>query len=247
MVDVRCYLDESSVNRGAASPVAVVAGLLLQQPDFFWIDVAWKRVIDQHLPGKSFIHMKDFGRDGDLADLSTEKRRDLFRGLTRVILRHKLISIAGKLTHSDFEHHFSFLSRSENRSIHGMCFLLTAVVMTKWADVHGYPYGIPFLLDEGCPDSKDIDATHDFMVSKFTEEYPNHHFGSLAWGDDEKIVALQAADVVAWSTRRRAANDPFTNGFEPLLDLFDGPHEEHNFEGEWMAEVASKLRSTLGR
>jgi hypothetical protein len=190
--------------------------------------------------------MKDFGAHGELAHLSPQARNDLFRDLVRVILRHKFISIAGKLTHAQFEAHFSFLSEKENQTIHGACFLVTAVAMTKWADMNGCKYEIPFLLDDGCPDRKDVDKAHDFMVNHFQKTYPSH-FGPLEWGDDEKIVALQAADVIAWATRRRSANEIFANGFEPLMDLFDGHHLEHEYEDAWMAEVATAMRVKLGR
>jgi hypothetical protein len=243
---VTCYLDESAVNRHGHSPVAVVAGLLLNRENFFWIDGAWKNMISKHLPGRSFIHMKDFGKDGELAHLTAQARSDLFRDLVRVILRHKFVSLAGKLTHAQFESHFSFLSKKENQTIHGVCFLVTAVAMSKFADMHGCKYDIPFLLDDGCPDRKDIDRIHDFMVSNFQKSY-HSHFGPLAWGDDEKVVPLQAADVIAWATRRRAANDSFSNGFEPLIDLFDEHHLEHEFEDPWMADIAASARAKLGR
>ena len=244
---VTCYLDESAVNRGSSSPVAVVAGLLLDHEHLLWMDLAWSKAIEKHLPGRLFIHMKDFGCDGELSDLDPDVRSALFKDLVKIIRGHKFVSIEATLSHAQYQAHFSFLNKKENRSIHGVCFMATAVYIRKWSVAHGCAYDIPYMLDDGCPDRKDIDETHAYMVNEFSKRYDDLSFGALAWGDDEKIPALQAADVIAWTVRRKKSGDRFLAGFEPLEELFDEHHLEQHFEETWMEEIASSLKAKLGR
>ena len=128
---------------------------------------------------------------------------------------NKDFSVGSSLTPEQYRNQFSFLRKKrrggrvedEGLSIHTACFLQAAVCQAKWAEGQGYSYDIPFMSDEGCPDRKDIETAHDFLVRLFPDYLPPFptHAGELTWGDDKKVPALQAADVVAWAVRRKAA------------------------------------------
>src|SRR5438128_439887 len=52
------------------------------------------------------------------------------------------------------------------------------------------------------------------------------HVGSLEFLNDSDVPALQAADVIAWSTRRRKADKPLVGIHDPLSRLFDDCHAD---------------------
>jgi len=66
--------------------------------------------------------------------------------------------------------------------------------------------------------------------------------GGLTFATDEKIRALQAADLISWSVRRKITAD-FNHGFETLVDVFTEPHIQQPFQPEWMEEIGSNIRA----
>jgi hypothetical protein len=54
--------------------------------------------------------------------------------------------------------------------------------------------------------------------------------GGMAEDDDERVPALQAADVISWAARKRQTEGPLTGLFTPLEALFNA---ESIHEPEW--------------
>ena len=111
---------------------------------------------------------------------------------------------------------------------------------SKYARDAGYQHNIPFLMDSGNEHRHFLQDAHSYLAEKFQKIQPLN-VGSLAFDTDDNIRALQAADMIAWSARRRLAGQ-FKHGFEPLLGIFDGKHIEQPLEEDWMAEVAEAIR-----
>ena len=105
----------------------------------------------------------------------------------------------------------------------------------KQANHDGYTNDIPFLLDCNHQYRKEIEVCHDFLMNK--SQFPVH-VGRLEFDTDEKNTALQAADVVAWAVQRQARGLPFNIGFEPIETVLDEIHLKHNFDEDWMVDVA---------
>jgi hypothetical protein len=101
------------------------------------------------------------------------------------------------------------------------------------------------MFDQGCPDRPDVDAAHGYVIN-FQSPAPLR-IGTIAWADDKKFPALQAADTIAWAVRRRAAGMMFKNGYEPLEQIFDGLHKEADFNESLLAQVGAGLRVKLKR
>jgi hypothetical protein len=224
---------------GNASPVAVVAGLTLQQDRFTWLDLDWQQAIAKHAFGKPYVHMKDFAPHGELRDLPESKRIALFSDLSKIIREYKTYSIEATLSTDNYKKHLASLApiSASMPSIYSACFTLMAIFQGKQAEQDKYKEDIPFVLDDGCAYEQDVVIAHKFLVNEF-QPRRNAHVGDLAFGDDTKIRALQAADVIAWVVRRKRAGLAFRNGFEPLENVLDGQHLAQNFEEDWMKEIA---------
>lgn len=244
------YWDESAVDGG--SPVSVVGGILLNHKGYSSLELEWSRVIARYPSlGQRYVHMKDFGQNEKLSAYPLDEKRRLLGELVRVINDCKAASIGSTLSPSQYKSSFaSFLSGDDEKlSIHGMCFLQAMVIQGGIAHNHNYQHEIPFMLDEGCPDRSDIDEAHKFIRTKFQPSSPScpTYAGGLTWEDDKKFPQLQAADLIAWSVRRRSAGFKFSGGTEPLADIFDSAHIERNFEQAWIDEIATNLRRELKR
>ena len=236
---ISCYFDESGTD---VSPVAVLGGLVLQGDGFLWLDGAWEKTLVKHSIQPP-LHMKEFGRGGRLRYLSTEKRRALFSDLVWIINDNKNVSIGAMLTTEQYKKHFLPLISAKQMSVYGLTFLLAAMLMGKQMEHEGYAYPIPYILDTGNPYKKQVEEAHAFIVEVFQKTYPMN-MGSLTFETDDNLRALQAADVVAWSVRRKFAAR-FGRGFEPLEGIFSEHHIDQPLEESWLEEIADSLRARM--
>lgn len=232
-----CYLDESGTDENSST--AVLGGLLLEPDRFYYLDSEWFKALSKHHI-ESPLHMREFVPHGRFGHTGHADRRRLFSDLVALINEHKNRSVSATLTAAHYRKHFSPLFGDKDVSIYGMCFLLLATLQAKYCN-DKYKYEIPFILDDGNRYRHHVLEMHKFIVESFQ---PTHfmNVGSLTFRTDEKLGVLQAADVIAWSARRRIAGK-FNNGFEPLVELFDDRHIEQPFEEDWMAEVATGIRN----
>jgi hypothetical protein len=236
------YYDESAVD--GSGPASAIGGLILDGGQYHWLRTEWDRTLERrHFP-KKFIHMKDFGLNGDLRDYPADLKRVLFTDLAWVINDNKNVSVGSTLSPAEYRNTFAFLPKNQNISIHGTCFLQAAAVQGLWALKQGHKDDIPFMLDDGCPDRAGIDRAHDF----FRNDFPGlvgietTLAGAIAWEDDTKIAALQAADVIAWVVRRDAAGMEFTHGTDPLRAVIENRHLKARFNRDWFPDPESQLR-----
>jgi hypothetical protein len=245
------YYDESAID--GSGPVSVVGGLGLLHPNYTWLGIEWKECLAKNEIKQGYLHMKDFGEHGSLHDYPTAKRHKLFAGLTKIINEHKQFSIGSTLSPDGYRNNFSFMSKkgpvgSRRLSIHSLCFLHAAVAQAYWAEAARYESDIPFMLDEGCPDRTDVDIAHKYLREEFPADGPPFltRAGGLTWEDDKKFPSLQAADVISWTVRRKAANKEFDFGYEPLIEILDEFHYPADFDEGAMKKIAMRVRTKFG-
>jgi hypothetical protein len=179
--------------------------------------------------------MKDFGLHGSLAALSETDRGGIFGDAVPIINEHKLYSIAATISYAKY---ISEINPSIRKamSVYGFCFLLAAYSNHLLAVSNKYTKNIGFILDSGNPYAEHVRGSHAAL--KEWQRTDPLNVGSLTFDDDEEISALQAADLVAWSVRRRATSSPFGKGFEPLLGIFNEAHHENAYEGALLEALA---------
>ena len=229
---ITCYLDESGTD--SDSPTAVVGGLLLDEPAFFWLDVEWSRILARHsiVPP---LHMREFSRGKRLSYARRSDRRLLFTDLVQAVNDNKLFSIAATLTTKQYRSVFGGVSKL---SMYGACFTQVADMSDIAAAKAGYRSPISYVLDEGNSYSSQILDAYAVLKNQ-SVDIAEPHFES-----DHLVSALQAADMVSWSVRRRLVG-AFKDGFEPLSTLFDDYHWDLPYKEEWMQRVAADLRRSL--
>jgi len=232
---VTCYLDESGTDD--PSPTAVVGGLLLNKSGFVAFDEEWASMLSSHsIP--SPLHIKDFRRpDGRLADVSNEARKALFAEAVTIVNRYKRYSLAATITSELYRKYFDKEIRTQSLSIYGACFVLCAIMNHRLAEQNKYDARIPFLMDAGNQYAEHVRVAHATMQ---TDEWKHMNVGSLTFENDRACNALQAADVIAWASRQSVIG-PFSNGYEPLANLFNEAHVQEPFSESEMAGLAARL------
>ena len=237
MVGMTCYLDESGTDND--STVAVVGGLVMDMKQYFWLDVAWRKVLAKHnIPWP--LHMKEFGQHGKFKHVTSEERRALFYDIASALNDNKTYSIASTLSSAEYHRHFDGITKL---SMYGASFMRLAMMNGIQSKLMNYPYPMAYLLDCGNRFRSQAEDAHTFMKSKDGfKKVLGLNLGTIGFDSDDEISALQAADVVSWSVRRKLASE-LKSGFEPLAELFEGGyHLEIEYKEETMKMIADVVR-----
>jgi hypothetical protein len=230
-----CYLDESGTDSN--SQIAVLGGLILNMSQFFWLDVEWRKHLDFHrIPWP--LHMKEFGEHGKLKHITASGRSTLFADLVRTINDNKSMSVASTLNTEQYRRVFDGVNKL---SMYGASFMQLAILNGIGAEQGGFKGRIAYVLDTGNHLRPEVAVAHS--VANEGERPLNA--GMVTFDSDDNVCALQAADVISWSVRRRMASK-LKSGFEPLADLFDEKHIELEYKDNWMADVADMHRIKRG-
>jgi hypothetical protein len=215
MLAVTCYLDESATDGGTQT--AVVGGLLLTANDYVGLNHHWNVMLDD-LGLRPALHMKDFGKHGRFASLSAVERNRIFGRATQIIADHRIYSLSATLEHGDYLAAFSNETR-DTHSVYELCFIIAAIANGKIARQNHFEEPIAFVVDAGNARADQVLLAHREMQSISKQHGLPSNLGSLTFGDDEIITALQAADVVCWGARRKATHTPFLPGMGSIEEL----------------------------
>jgi hypothetical protein len=196
MIAVR--LDESGTHDD--SPVCVVAGYLADSGGIERLESEWKDALLKH--NHKRIHMREleYGRTNKLP---AEKKIALYKSLIEVLRRHAFAGLGGYVLRSDYDKYVVKSEYARYYSPYSLCLMLCAHAAQVWANTHGRSSEpISFVLDSGSGYGRDADLMFRLMMS--SEWKTRYNFEPLIWGDDNKFVSLQAADMIAFEARKHA-------------------------------------------
>lgn len=224
-IAVSFYADDSGSHDG--STVAVVGGPLFAKKAFFGFPYEWDRCIRSHQVTPP-IHMKDFSRPyGRLAGLSDEARQALFSDLVSLINQEKTYSLTASVDGPVFEKAFPSVDYRRLLRPDAFAFLYCLIqnhAMSALKDHRLSP--IAYIVADSDVNGQMIEMHSAWRTIEDQEFKPIT--GSITIDRPTRIAALQAADLVVWSSRRDLLGQPFDSGFEPLRRLLraDGkrPH-----------------------
>jgi hypothetical protein len=242
---LRLYLDESG-GSDPGTPHATLGGMLMDRRAFLPFEEAWDQMLERH-DIRDGIHMKGLGKHGKLGGLSVCCRRELFEEACYLITRHRALTLVGSLTNQEYEANIPDLAR-ESFSVYGMLFNLVVMMNHRSAMVNNYGDQIPIIMDAGNPHKGHVIDAHAFMLKQWQSLVGDLHLGSLTFDDDKVLNVLQAADMIAWGTRRKASQLSFMPGLEPLQKLLDADDPHHMsvpFNSEWLRELGNKLAELI--
>ena len=238
---LRLYMDESG-GSDPGTPHATVGGMLIFRNAFLPFEDDWDRMLVNHgIPDG--IHMKELGQHGKLGALSECCRRELFEEACYLIKKYRAVTLVASLSNQEYEANIPELVR-KSFSVYGMLFNLTVMMNHKLAEANNYEDPIPIIMDTGNPHKGHVINAHEFMLRRWQRIIGNLHLGSLTFVDDKVLNILQAADIIAWGTRRRASRLRFMPGLEPVEKLLvsDEPHHtEIPWKPEWLREFGANL------
>lgn len=227
----KSYLDDSGTEE--LSPSTVIGGpvlTLFQLPEF---NKSWKEMLRyHHIPPP--LHMVDFVRPyGKHIGMHREMKIALFNAVAKTINEHKSYSISVSVPQVDFRERLSPEVCKTVIGPYALAFFSTVVANRRLPEIlasrpgplAGYiknvGWRVKFVIDRGSAHSDQLVAAHDALRKWEQATKDNHFTGTMAFDNDEHVLPLQAADVIAWSARRRETQGPLENEFEPLNAVLD--------------------------
>ena len=216
VLGLTAYLDDSGSDDG--SKLVSIGGPLMTRIQFKEFSRRWDKMLVKHRVD-SPLHMRDFIRQGKYAGRFPEMKRTLFWDVDELLTEFKLDSLSVTLEHKDFN---SELSEDVRRSLIGpyaFAFFVAVAAHQSLSDSKRFGQRrTAYLVDSGFGYSWQLEAAHALLVNLEKQRGGFRFTGSLAFGSDDLIPALQAADVIAWAARNKQLLGALPEGFEPLED-----------------------------
>ena len=216
---VTCYSDDSASHE--ESEWVVVGGVVMNKPNFIHFNSQWEILLKEFR--LDFLHMTDFIRPyGRYSAMHREMKIALFTSVTKHINDHKTYSISVAVLQKEFK---ALLSMEVYRKLMGpyaLAFLIVIMANCELATITKYGDRIAYLVDKGSSHHHEqLNGAHSLII-----EWEKHmgrisKTGAIAFDYDDRVSALQAADVVAWTFHRKQELLEFGDEFSPLLKLFE--------------------------
>jgi hypothetical protein len=219
------YLDDSGSDD--LSPLTTIGGPVMSRVAFCEFNGQWGPLLKRHRISWP-VKMTDFVRPhGRYAGMYPELKMAFLREASKLINEHKLYSIAVEVAGPEFDAQLSEGVRKNLIGPYALAFfsaVLAANSLVSQSRLFANEI-ISFLVDSGFSHSGQLVLIHAAILEVARRKHEARFVGAMGFDTDERVSALQAADMVAWSGRRKALN-ALCDEFEPLNDLVD-PEQRH--------------------
>jgi len=234
---VVAFMDESATD-AKDNDAAVLAGIVINRKALPAFNTAWNAALAKH-KFRSPLHMIELGPKGPNPHVVGDEAAALLAGAVAVINEHRIFTFGASWDNRKHEGHFSQEVRERYFSVYGFTFLMAVEINRGMAVRHNYGGVVDYVLDDGNRYKRQISAMHDsiHMLPQLSE----HPVGSLSFGTDTQLPGLQAADVVAWATRRRKAGKPLGGIHRSLTSLFDQSYADSPAPGDRVKLLAERF------
>jgi hypothetical protein len=217
-VTLICYVDDSGTEE--QSELVMTAGCLLNRESFLRFHSRWERMLNKYRLNS--LHMTDFVRpQGAHVGMYSEFKVALFSEAVKIINSRKTYSISVSVKNADFKKAISVEFYRKVLAPYAAAFVALCLLNAKNANAYDYPERIAYVVDEGSPFAEQLRVAH--LIVRAYEKGCGLavRTGSLTFADDAMVSALQAADLVAWSARRKFSGTGLINEFSPLNAVFE--------------------------
>jgi hypothetical protein len=238
------YLDDSGSDD--LSPITAIGGLVMSKDAFTDFSASWSKMLRSYRVEQP-LHMKEFLGNGLYAGMYPEIKVALFTEVTDLIMAHRLYSMSVAVPQIDFQELLSAEVRKKLIGPYAMAFFCV-VMTTHDISSRSVVYArenVAYLLDSGFPFSDQLIQAHFAIVDRYRKKGESCFVGAMAFEKDDRVPALQAADAIAWSARKRAIDGNLPAQFAPLEQLFVDFHAEIKLDSSAIRMMATPINNWL--
>ena len=244
------YFDDSGSD--TASAITVIGGPVMSRQACLEFQSEWSQMLDLY-DILHPLHMKDFPQGGKHARLPKGIKSEMFGKAARIINGFKLFSISIGVPQPEFNATLPEKVRKRLIGPYALAFFCAVLANRSICDQSAL-YGeqaISYLVDDGSVGKGQLMKAHTEIVKLETSTGGVRNTGSIDFDVDDQVSALQAADVVAWASRRKAVYGQLRGDFVPLEEVLSGPpngsHVHIPIPLEGIEQVATPIMNWIDR
>lgn len=164
--------------------------------------------------------MTDFVRPyGKFIGMHKEIKVALFNEIANVINARKYMSVSAALRHRIFKDSVPLNVYRGALSGYAAAFIAMVNMNIHIAHEANYPERINYVVDSGNPFAEQLRLAHLMAMAQENQNRGGFKTGALLFDSDDNVTALQAADVIAWTARRKHSGSGLTGEFLPLEEI----------------------------
>lgn len=224
VLGLRFYLDDSGSDDG--SPLVTCGGVALSRIKFKELSKRWVGLYKRNqFSGYTLeppLHMTDFTMRGKYAAMPVEFKRALFRDVVKIVNELKLYSLSVAIPQAPFQQQLSKDVRDVLIGPYAFAFFTVVLGHQHFSErLENGPITSSYLVDTGFGHYDQLVTAHRLIVDFEKALGSFRHTGALAEDSDDRVPALQVADVVSWASRKVLVEGQLPEGFEPLNEILD--------------------------
>lgn len=208
---------------------------------------AWDAELHAH-PSIEYLHMVEAQNLRDQFDGWPEVDRDKkVLDLATVIRDHEPWSIQCSVSRNDYTRIVRPVAPRGLGNPYFSCFYGIVISLARFHHEQGIATPVDFVFDEQGGLGTEAVMFYEYIKSLQIPEVEALLGSTPVFRDDEKVLPLQAADVLAWHIRREHAGE-VPAGYLPSFDLLraDGRHVVVDINSDVLETMASRMRDVPG-
>ena len=219
MTFLTSYYDDSGSDD--LSPVTAIGGPVMLKEACIAFNTVWLKLLEQY---RVFgpLHMTDFVRPyGKHIGMHFELKLALFSEIARLINEHKVYSVSVGIPQPDFRAAMPEEVRKELIGPYALAFFCAVMINQGVARLISDKETVvmAYLVDHGSSHADQLLAAHGLLQKREAAAGGFRHTAAIGFDTDDRVSALQAADVIAWCARKRQISGALTKEFEPLNEV----------------------------
>ena len=167
------------------------------------------------------LHMTDFVRPyGKHIGIHYELKLALFAELCKIINKYKVYSLSVAIPQVEFDARMPENVRQELLGPYALAFFCLALLNQGIGrQVRSKDLIASYLVDHGCAYPEQLLKAHANIQRAELVSRRLSRTAALGFDTNDRVVALQAADLIAWSARRREVYGDLKDEFAPLKEV----------------------------
>ncbi len=234
------FVDDSG--SGGDSPYFVLGGYVASPEVWDYFVPAWESILDSS-PRLEYFKMSEAeSLKGQFAGFSAKNRTERLGKFIDVILDHDLFEWSVVISNADYREILlpTLLPQFRSPYYYALMGMLTALSgRYRWA---GSDEQVHFILDT----QKGMEHHAHLICNSFRKWHPTWRIGHVAFRNDKEHPPLQAADLIAWQTRRFMSEaEPTRSEFRRLHSKYPGQSPRALIKRSDLSELARVTKENL--
>ncbi|MBS4084110.1 MAG: DUF3800 domain-containing protein [Rhizobiales bacterium] len=196
---IQAFIDDSASDKDDRR--LFLAGYLNRAEDWALFSEAWKEQLDDK-PAIKYLKMAEAQNlSGEFRSWKPEDRNEKLRGLARIINHFEPFSFETSISRRDFNQIVKPVSPYGLQNTHLICAHSIISGIARVSAQSGVKLAIDFIFDQQDGIEEDLALYLPTIKSALTRK-ERSLIGNVNFRDDKQFLPLQAADMLAWHTRR---------------------------------------------